>query len=137
VTNVPFLAYARPQELAPEGHRLSERFEREHGREPTFVAFEGYDSVLALARAIDAARTTDPAQVCDVLRRVEVGGTRGAVAFSTEPEGVVHQQWRWPPVGVVAYQYPYQRFSAAVLLWDAERGGTGATLRRDSQGRVP
>ncbi|MGH7408283.1 MAG: ABC transporter substrate-binding protein [Candidatus Methylomirabilales bacterium] len=137
VTNVPFLAYARPQELSPEGKRLSERFEREHGREPTFVAFEGYDSVLALARAMDAAGSTDLTQVCDALCLVEVGGTRGTVAFSTEPEGVVHQQWRWPPVGVVAYRYPYQRFSAAVLLWEAERGGTGATLRRDPQGRLP
>lgn len=137
VSNVPFLAYARPQELAPEGHRVSEQFEREHGREPTFVAFEGYDSVLALARAMDAAGRTDPARVCDALCRVGVGATRGTVAFSTEPEGVVHQQWRWPPVGVVAYRYPYQRFSAAILLWDAERGGTGATLRQDPQGCLP
>ncbi|MGH7362381.1 MAG: ABC transporter substrate-binding protein [Candidatus Methylomirabilales bacterium] len=137
VTNVPFLAYARPQELAPEGHRVSERFEWEYGREPTFVAFEGYDSVLALARAIDAAGSTDPTQVCEALRRVEIGATRGTVAFSTEPEGVVHQQWRWPPVCVVAYRHPHQRFSDAVLLWDGERGATGASLRRDPQGRLP
>jgi len=136
-TNVPFLAYARPQELAPEGHRVSERFEREYGREPTFVAFEGYDTVLALARAIDAAGSTEPAQVCEALRRVEIGATRGTVAFSTEPEGVVHQQWRWPPVCVVAYRHPHQQFSAAVLLWDGERGATGASPPGGSQGRVP
>lgn len=136
-TNVPFLAYARPQELTPQGHRVAEGFEQEHGREPTFVAFEGYDSVLALARAIDAAGCTEPAHVCGALRRVEAGATRGTVAFSTEPEGVVHQQWRWPPVCVVAYRHPHQRFSAAVLLWDAERGGMDGTPLRGSQGTVP
>ncbi|MGH7362629.1 MAG: ABC transporter substrate-binding protein [Candidatus Methylomirabilales bacterium] len=125
-TSVPFLAYARPGELAPEGRRAAEQFEREYGREPTFVALEGYDSVLALARAIEAAAGTDPSQVCEALRRLEIGGTRGPIAFSTEPEGVVHQQWRWPPVCVVAYHQPRQRFATASLLWDADRGRTGA-----------
>jgi ABC-type branched-subunit amino acid transport system substrate-binding protein len=126
-TSVPFLAYARPGEFAPEGRRAAEQFEREHGREPTFVALEGYDSVLAVARAIEAAEGTDPSQVCGALRRLEIGGTRGPIAFATQSEGVVHQQWRWPPVCVVAYRQPRQRFSTAVLLWDAERGRTGAT----------
>jgi len=99
------------------------------GREPTFVALEGYDSVLAVARAIEAAAGTDPSQVCGALRRLEIGGTRGPIAFATQSEGVVHQQWRWPPVCVAAYREPRQRFSTAVLLWDAERGRTGATPR--------
>ena len=131
-TSVPFLAYERPGQLAPEGQRAAERFEQEHGREPTFVALEGYDSVLALARAIEAAGSTDPAPVCGALRRLAVGGTRGTVAFSTEPRGVVHQQWRWPPVCVVAYRHPRQRFAAAALLWDAEQGRTGAHALRGS-----
>ena len=97
-------------------------FKKQYGREPTFVAFEGYDSVLVLARAFEDAGTTEPREVRDALRRVELEGTRGTIRFSTERAGVVHQQWKWPPVCVVAYSHARQAFSQADLLWDAEQG---------------
>lgn len=119
---VPFLSYTRPDRPTGNGKRISMDFKKQYGREPTFVAFEGYDSVLVLARAFEDAGTTEPPNVCEALRHMELEGTRGTIKFSTEREGVVHQQWKWPPVCVVAYGHARQAFSEADLLWDAEHG---------------
>lgn len=128
---VPFLSYTRPDRPTGNGKRISMEFKKQYGREPTFVAFEGFDSVLVLARAFEDAGTTEPPNVRDALRRMELEGTRGTIRFSTERAGVVHQQWKWPPVCVVAYSHARQAFSEADLLWDAEHGSIGTTsLRR-------
>jgi ABC-type branched-subunit amino acid transport system substrate-binding protein len=119
---IPFLSYARPDRPTGNGKRVSIDFMKQYGREPTFVAFEGYDSVLVLARAFEDAGTTEPPKLRDALRRVELEGTRGTIRFSTERDGVVYQQWKWPPVCVVAYSHARQAFSQADLLWDAEQG---------------
>lgn len=124
---IPFLSYARPDCPTENGKRVSIDFKKQYGREPTFVAFEGYDSVLVLARAFEDVGTTEPRDVCDALCRMEFEGTRGTIKFSTEREGVVHQQWKWPPVCVVAYSHACQAFSEADLLWDAEQGHYGGT----------
>jgi hypothetical protein len=118
---VPFLSYT-PARPTANGKRISMDFKKQYSREPTFVAFEGHDSVLVLARAFEDAGTTESPNVCDALRRVELEGTRGTIKFSTEHDGVVHQQWKWPPVCVVAYSHARQAFSEADLLWDAEHG---------------
>jgi ABC-type branched-subunit amino acid transport system substrate-binding protein len=122
---VPFLSYMRLEQLTEEGQRLSKEFKVRLGREPTFVAYEGYDSVLVLAHACADAGTVDPGAVCNSLRKISVLGTRGTIRFSTEPDGVVHQQWKWPPVCVLAYSRPQQPFREADLLWDAEHGSSG------------
>lgn len=129
---VPFLSYARPTPPTSSGKRMSLDFKKQYGREPTFVAFEGYDSVLVLARAFEDAGTTEPPKVRDALRRVELEGTRGTIRFSTEREGVVHQQWKWPPICVVSFSRARQAFSEADVLWDAEHGRSMETksLRR-------
>lgn len=131
---IPFLSYVRPADRTRAGEQMSAEFEREYGREPTFVALEGYDSILVLAHAFEDAGTTEPAKVRDALRRIRLLGTRGTIAFSTEPAGVVHQQWKWPPVCVVAYSQARQALSEADLLWDAEHGHSIGTksLRRAS-----
>ncbi|MGB5081470.1 MAG: ABC transporter substrate-binding protein [Burkholderiales bacterium] len=119
-TQVPFLSCTRPARPTGKGKRISMDFKTQYGREPTFVALEGYDSVLALARAFEGAGTTEPSNVCDAMRRMEFEGTRGTIKFSTEREGAVHQQWKWPPVCVVAFSHARQAFSETDLLWDAE-----------------
>jgi ABC-type branched-subunit amino acid transport system substrate-binding protein len=116
---VPFLSYSpsRPKE---EGQRMARKFNQRFGREPTFVACEGYDSVLVLAQAFVNAGSIEPAAVCGALRKLAVSGTRGTIQFSTEPDGVVHQQWKWPPVRVVAYTRPEQTLTDADVLWDSQ-----------------
>ncbi|HEY6364124.1 MAG TPA: ABC transporter substrate-binding protein [Candidatus Binatia bacterium] len=132
-TSVPFLSYMRSEHPTEEGQRLAKEFKGRFGREPTFVAYEGYDSVLVVARACADAGTVDPGAVCNSLRSISVRGSRGTIQFSTEPDGVVHQQWKWPPVCVVAYARPQQTFAEADLLWDTEHGDSGrARLRREA-----
>lgn len=133
---VPFLSYARPADLSLAGEQMAADFAREYGRKPTFVALEGYDSILVLAHAFEDAGSTEPAKARAALCRIELEGTRGTIKFSTEPAGVVHQQWKWPPVCVVAYSQAHQAFSEADLLWDAEQGHPIATksLREQHQG---
>ncbi len=86
-------------------------------------AFQQINAVV-LARAFADAGTTEPTKVCEALRGVELEGTRGTIRFSTERDGVVHRQWKWPPVCVLAYSHTRQAFSQADLLWDAEQGKT-------------
>jgi ABC-type branched-subunit amino acid transport system substrate-binding protein len=117
---IPFLAYERPGELTERGERAARDFERAYDREPSFVALEGYDSILTVAAAVDAAGNTDPVALCAGLRRIKIRGTRGVIHFSTEAKGVVHQQWRWPPTCVVTLQQPHERFSNADVLWEAD-----------------
>ena len=104
---------------------MARAFRQRFGRDPTFVACEGYDSVAVLAHAFATAHSTEPAAVCDALRQIAVPGTRGTVRFSTEPEGVVHQQWKWPPVCVVAYTRPQQPLTEPDVLWDTQLDRSG------------
>jgi ABC-type branched-subunit amino acid transport system substrate-binding protein len=110
---VPFLAYQHPGELASAGHRMADAFARQHGRQPTFVALEGYDSVIAVLTAIEIARGAEPNNLCEALRHCAIQGTRGEIRFSTDPTGSVHQQWTWPPSTVVAFRKARDRFADA------------------------
>ena len=91
---IPFLRYL-PERLGPLGARVGTALRERLGGAPSFVAFEGYDTVLVLA---------------DVLRRhgasaeawphVSVEGTRGRIRFSRTP-GISVWQWAWAPIQVV------------------------------------
>jgi ABC-type branched-subunit amino acid transport system substrate-binding protein len=88
---IPFLRYL-PERLSPLGARVERALRGQLAGPPSFVAFEGYDTILVLA---------------DVLRspgsggwpHVAVEGTRGLIRFSRVP-GVSVWQWAWPPVQV-------------------------------------
>src|SRR5438876_1208571 len=120
-SGIPFLAYERPGRLTARGERAARDFATAYGREPSFVALEGYDAIVVLDVGVRAAGSVDPAALCHALRHTAIQGTRGTIAFSTEPAGVVHQQWKWAPTCVVAFRAGRQRFSSSELLWDAER----------------
>lgn len=87
---VPFLRYLPPR-LGPLGARVEAALRQELGRAPSFVAFEGYDTLVALAEAL----RSEPFS----WERVTVEGTRGRIAFSRTPESSVWQ-WAWPPIHV-------------------------------------
>ncbi|MFD7556449.1 MULTISPECIES: ABC transporter substrate-binding protein [unclassified Streptomyces] len=95
---VPFLRYL-PENLTPLGVGVEKALSESLGEAPSFVAFEGYDTVAVLA---DVLRThgTDPARIAESWSRVEIEGTRGLIRFSREP-GIGVWQWAWPPVQVV------------------------------------
>jgi ABC-type branched-subunit amino acid transport system substrate-binding protein len=87
---IPFLRYL-PERLSPLAARVGTTLRERLGEAPSFVAFEGYDTIAVLA---------------DVLRShaswqdVSVEGTRGAIQFSRVP-GISVWQWAWAPVQVV------------------------------------
>jgi ABC-type branched-subunit amino acid transport system substrate-binding protein len=124
---IPFLSYVQWDRLTPVGKRAVREFEKHFWRQPTFVALEGYDSVLSLGRAFLEAGSTDPARACNALRRIQFEGTRGTIRFSTEPAGVVHQQWKWPPICVAVYRQVPRQFGEADILWDSQLGAVSGT----------
>lgn len=95
---VPFLRYL-PERLSPLGVRVETALRARLGGAPSFVAFEGYDTIAVLAEVL-RAHGVDRARVAESWSRVAVDGTRGRIRFSRTP-GVGVWQWAWPPVQVV------------------------------------
>jgi hypothetical protein len=88
---IPFLRYL-PEHLSPLGARVETALRERLAEAPSFVAFEGYDTVAALA---DLLRSHD-----GDWPRVAVEGTRGRIQFSRTP-GISVWQWAWAPIQVV------------------------------------
>ncbi|MGX2993568.1 ABC transporter substrate-binding protein [Streptomyces sp. JNUCC 64] len=95
---VPFLSYL-PERPGPLGVRVARDLRRRLGGAPSFVAFEGYDTIAVLA-AVLRDHGTDRADIAAAWPHVDVEGTRGRVRFSRTPGSGVWQ-WTWPPVHVV------------------------------------
>ncbi|MGW1408340.1 ABC transporter substrate-binding protein [Streptomyces sp. NPDC002403] len=95
---IPFLRYL-PERIGPLGERVGRELRARLGETPSFVAFEGWDTVAVLA-AILRSRGTDRAGIADSWPRVAIEGTRGPIRFSRAP-GIGVRQWVWPPVQVV------------------------------------
>lgn len=66
---------------------------------PSFVAFEGYDTVAVLADVL-RSQGTDRRRVAGSWPSVTVDGTRGQIRFSRTP-GVSVWQWAWAPIQIV------------------------------------
>ncbi|EPH43868.1 ABC transporter substrate-binding protein [Streptomyces aurantiacus] len=98
---IPFLRYL-PERLGPLGERVGKALRErlgEAGEAPSFVAFEGWDTITVLADVM-RSHGTDRAAIAESWPRVTVEGTRGPVRFSRAP-GISVWQWAWPPVQVV------------------------------------
>lgn len=94
---VPFLRYL-PERLTPLGVRVESELRAVLERPPSFVALEGYDTVLVLAAAVEKSGA-ERAGIAASLSDVRVLGTRGQIAFARVP-GSDNWQWAWPPVQV-------------------------------------
>ncbi|MEV7414497.1 ABC transporter substrate-binding protein [Streptomyces sp. NPDC089919] len=95
---VPFLRYL-PDRLGPLGSRVEEALRERLAGPPSFVAFEGYDTVTVLAEVL-RTHGTDRAAVAGAWPQVAVAGTRGPIRFGRPPGSAVWQ-WDRPPVQVV------------------------------------
>lgn len=95
---IPFLRYL-PERLTPLGARVATALRERLAEAPSFVAFEGYDTVAVLADVL-RAHGTDRARVAASWPSVEVEGTRGRIRFSRTP-GISVWQWARPPIQVV------------------------------------
>ncbi|WP_427168215.1 ABC transporter substrate-binding protein [Streptomyces sp. C1-1] len=95
---VSFLRYL-PERPTPLGARVGTALRERLAAAPSFVAFEGYDTVVVLAEML-RAHGTDRARTAASWPRVAVDGTRGRIRFSRTP-GISVWQWAWAPVQVV------------------------------------
>ncbi|MFF0245473.1 ABC transporter substrate-binding protein [Streptosporangium sandarakinum] len=95
---IPFLRYL-PEHLSPLGARVETALRERLAEAPSFVAFEGYDTVTVLADVL-CSHGTDRTRTAEAWSRVAVEGTRGRIRFSRVP-GIGIRQWDWPPIQVV------------------------------------
>ncbi|MGW1763996.1 ABC transporter substrate-binding protein [Streptomyces sp. NPDC002073] len=94
---IPFLRYL-PERLGPLGARVRAALCERLAEAPSFVAFEGYDTVAVLAGLL-RSHGADRARIAESWPRVAVEGTRGQIAFTRTP-GISVWQWAWAPVQV-------------------------------------
>ncbi|MGD1217039.1 ABC transporter substrate-binding protein [Streptomyces krungchingensis] len=97
-TAVPFLRYL-PERLSPLGTQVEATLRARLAEAPSFVAFEGYDTVTVLADVL-RSHGTDRARIAGSWPHLSVEGTRGRIQFTRTP-GISVWQWAWPPVQVV------------------------------------
>ncbi|MCZ4510953.1 ABC transporter substrate-binding protein [Streptomyces sp. ActVer] len=95
---VPFLRYL-PERLTPVGVRVETALREQLAAAPSFVAFEGYDTVTVLADLL-RSNGADRARTAESWPRVAVEGTRGQIRFSRVP-GISVWQWAGTPIQVV------------------------------------
>ncbi|MDV5149101.1 ABC transporter substrate-binding protein [Streptomyces sp. SBC-4] len=94
---IPFLRYL-PEHLGLLGERVGKELRERLGEAPSFVAFEGWDTVTVLAEAL-RAHGTDRSALAAAWPDVAVEGTRGPIRF-TRPPGIGVWQWAWAPIQV-------------------------------------
>jgi ABC-type branched-subunit amino acid transport system substrate-binding protein len=95
---IPFLRYL-PGTLSPLGTRVEKALGDRLGEAPSFVAFEGYDTIAVLTESL-RSHGADRARIAEAWPRVQVEGTRGQIRFS-RTAGISVWQWTSAPVQVV------------------------------------
>jgi hypothetical protein len=95
---IPFLRYL-PERLSSLGARVETALRERLAEAPSFVAFEGYDTIAVLAHVL-RSHGADRARTAESWPRVAVEGTRGPIRFSRTP-GISVWQWAWAPIQVV------------------------------------
>jgi hypothetical protein len=78
-----FLRYL-PERLGPLGDRVETALRERLAEAPSFVAFEGYDTVAVLAEAL-RSHGTDRERIAESWPLLAVEGTRGPIRFSRTP----------------------------------------------------
>jgi ABC-type branched-subunit amino acid transport system substrate-binding protein len=95
---IPFLSYL-PEHFTPLGARVDAALRARLDGPPSFVAFEGYDTIAVLAEIL-RSHGSDRKSIAESFPQISVEATRGRIQFSREP-GISVWQWTWPPVQVV------------------------------------
>ncbi|WP_225845919.1 ABC transporter substrate-binding protein [Streptomyces sp. HPF1205] len=95
---IPFLRYL-PERPTPLGERVEAALRERLDEAPSFVAFEGYDTIAVLAGVL-RSHGVGRAGIAGSWPRVAVDGTRGRIRFTRVP-GIGVWQWARAPVQVV------------------------------------
>ncbi|MEJ3658888.1 ABC transporter substrate-binding protein [Actinomycetes bacterium KLBMP 9759] len=94
---IPFLRYL-PEQLGPLGRKVEAALRERLLEVPSFVAFEGYDTISVLADVL-RSHGSERSRIAAGWGSVDLEGTRGRIRFSTTP-GIGIRQWVWPAVQV-------------------------------------
>jgi hypothetical protein len=88
-----------PERLSRLGERVGTALCERLSEAPSFVAFEGYDTVVVLAELF---RLHGPrhVRIAEGWPSITVEGTRAQIQFSRTP-GISVWQWVWPPIQIV------------------------------------
>jgi hypothetical protein len=70
-----FLSYQLPGQLTQTGCKAAAAVSKSQGREPSFVALEGYDAIAVLAHALEHTPDLSAESICSALRAVAAPGT--------------------------------------------------------------
>jgi len=111
--------------------KFTKAFKAKLNREPDAVAMEGYDTVMVLAEAITASKSTDgKALVAALEDKVNWEGTRGTIKFNKEknPPWAYHM-WMDVPVFIIQYTKINQDPSQAAILWPEKYATVKAYIR--------
>jgi len=113
----------------PLSRSFSKAYEGKFDRPANAVAMEGYDGVMVLAQAIEAAGSTDNDAMKEALRALEWDGTRGTITFpqTTDPAWA-YQQWQDVPIFVIQYSEANQSPADAAILWPRSQATTDEIL---------
>jgi ABC-type branched-subunit amino acid transport system substrate-binding protein len=74
------------------GKQVAKVYQEQYKHEPNRLIFQSADSVLQIAKAIEAAGSTDSAALIKALQTMDYEGVRGKFKFSQKP-GYSFQQW--------------------------------------------
>ena len=95
---IPFLRYL-PERLSPLGVRVQAAVRERLAETPSFIAFEGYDTIAVLAEML-RSHGAERARIAEFWPSVTAQGTRGQIQFSRMP-GINVWQWAWAAIQVV------------------------------------
>lgn len=110
--------YSSSVKLTELGEGMKRRFQQKFNREPTYVAIQGYDAMLALAKGIVKAGSTEPDAIIKAMEELKIMGIRGTITFSME-KNLYYHQWKEVPAFVFQYTALDQEpKDAATLLPD-------------------
>ncbi|RMF89256.1 MAG: hypothetical protein D6736_08740 [Nitrospinota bacterium] len=110
--------YSPSVKLTKLGEAVKARFQQKFNREPTYVVIQGYDGMLALAKGIEKAGSTDPDAIIKALEGLQILGTRGTITFSME-KNLYYHQWKEVPAFIFQYTKMNQEpKDAATILPD-------------------
>jgi branched-chain amino acid transport system substrate-binding protein len=118
-----------PKTKTSEG--FAKAFKAKLNREPDAVAMEGYDSVMVLAQAIKASKSTNGKALIDALEnKVNWEGTRGTIKFNKDktPPWAYHM-WMDVPVFIIQYTKANQDPSQAAILWPEKHATVKGYIR--------
>lgn len=84
---------ARGMRLTPTGRAFETAYVAKFHREPTVYMYLQWDCLNAVSHAIEATRSTKPADIVKALPKLNFEGTTGSITFTRQPGTVHYNQW--------------------------------------------